>query len=97
MSQKKNTPKDPNNKNDARKIIELYEKLEIKEKEINELKNKIIDINSEEIKNLMTVIFYSTELNIHHSLICKENDSFNTVEKRLYEVYPECKDSEFYF
>ena len=84
------------NKNDSRKIIELYEKLEMKEKEIKDLK-KIIENNSNNYNNLMTVIFYSTELNIHYSLICKETDSFSVVENKLYDVYPECKEYEYFF
>ena len=80
-------------KNDnAKKIIELYEKLEKKDKEINELKNN--QSNSNNINNLMTVIFVSSELNIHYSIICKETDIFTTLENKLYEVYPECKECE---
>ena len=70
------------NNNDARKIIELYEKLENKEKENKELKNKI-ESNSNNINNLMTVIFRSIDLDIHYSLICKETDTFSTVENKL--------------
>ena len=82
---------------DARKIIELYEKLELKEKEIKEIKNKNELYISDFVKDHMTVIFYSVDQNIHYSLICKETDTFSTVEKQLYEVYPECKESEFFF
>ena len=63
---------------------------------INNLNNKI-EYNSYNIDNLMTVIFYSTEQKIHYSLISKETDLFSKIEDKLYEAYPECKDSEYYF
>ena len=55
------------------------------------------EYNSNYINNLMTVIFYSTEEEILYSLICKETDSFATLEKKLFEAYPEYQDSEYYF
>ena len=92
----KNNLKNIDNKIDANKIIELYEKLEMKEKEIKELKNKI-EFNPINLDNLMTVIFYSTDQQIHYSLICKKTDVFINLEKKLYEVYPKYKECENYF
>ena len=74
----------------------MYEKLEIKEKEIKELKNKLY-YNSNDFSNLMTVIFYSTDHKIHYSLICKKTDKFNKLENELFETFPECQDSEDFF
>ena len=68
----------------------------MKEKEIKELKNKI-ENNSNNFDNLMTVIFYSTDQKIHYSLICKKTDTFINLEKQLFEAYPECQDSEYFF
>ena len=68
----------------------------MKNKEIKELKNKI-ENNSNNIDNLMTVIFYSIDQKIHYSLICKKTDKFNKIENELFEVYPEYQDSEYYF
>jgi len=62
----------------------------MKEKEIKELKNKI-ELNPINLDNLMTVIFYSTDQQIHYSLICKKTDDFMNLEKKLYEVYPRYK------
>ena len=83
---------------DKSTIIDLMLKLESKEKEIKELKN-IIEYNSNHFDNLMTVIFYSTDSKIHYSLICKKTDKFINIENKLYEAYPEYKDSEndFFF
>ena len=81
-----------NNNNDKDKIIELLnEKLNMKDKEIKELKK------SNNIENLMTVIFYSTDQKIHYSLICKKTDKFNKIENELFEAYPECQDSEYLY
>ena len=83
-----------NSNNNSDKIIELLtEKLEIKEKEIKELK-KTIEYNS---NNLMTVIFNSKDQIIHYSLICKKTDQFSLIEKKLYEAYPEYQESEILF
>ena len=67
----------------------------MKNNEINELKKKN-ESNVDNYNNLMTVIFYSKDLNIHYSLICKETDSFSTIEKRLYEIYPACQDTDLF-
>ena len=85
-----------NSSSDKNKIIELYGKLEMKEKEIKELKYKI-EYNSNNFSNLMTVIFYSTDHKIHYSLICKKTDKFNKLENELFETFPECQDSEYFF
>ena len=45
----------------------------------------------------MTVIFYSTDQKIHYSLICKKSDTFMNIEKKLFEAYPECQDSEYFY
>ena len=45
----------------------------------------------------MTVIFYSTDQQIHYSLICKKTDTFMDLEKKLYEIYPKYKKCENYF
>ena len=68
----------------------------MKDKEIKELK-RTIENNSYNIDSLMTVIFYSTDQNIHYSLICKKSDTFSIIKKKLYEAYPEYQDSEYYF
>ena len=66
----------------------------MKDEEINELKNKLEYTN---INNLMTVIFYSPDQDIHYSLICKKTDIFTKIENELFEVYPEKRDSKFLF
>jgi len=82
--------------NNKDEIIELMKKLEIKNKEINELKSKI-GFDLKEGENLMTIIFISVDQQIHYSIICKNTDNFSKIEKMLYDKYPEYKKSENYF
>ena len=45
----------------------------------------------------MTVIFTSTDQQIHYSLICKKTDKFMNLENKLYEIYPKYKECENYY
>ena len=79
---------------------ELLNSIILKDKELNELKIKLgrypLDLNEGE--ELITVNFTSVDNTIqHYSLICKNTDMFNTVEKRLYDDYKEFFDMENYF
>ena len=91
----------PNNKyqniNDNKdEIIALLKKLEIKENEIKQIRQKIpYELKSGE--ELMPIIFISCDQKIHYAFICKNTDKFNTIENLLYEVYPEYEESENYF
>ena len=82
--------------NSKDEIIELLKKLEIKNKEINDLKSKI-GFDLKEGENLMSIIFVSVDQVIHYSIICKNTDNFSKIEKILYDKYPEYKKSENYF
>ena len=48
-------------------------------------------------KNLISIIFYSNDENVHYSIICKNNDLFTTIENKLYKAYPEYKNKENIF
>ena len=78
------------------KICELFEKLDMKQNEINKIKSKFPFELSEE-ENLMTIIFVSCDQKIHYSVICKNTDKFTRIEHLLYEKYPEYINSENYF
>ena len=68
----------------------------MKDKELKELKSKLpFDLKKDE--KLMTIIFLSVDEDIHYSLICKNTDRFNQIEKLLYDKYPEYQYSENYF
>ena len=84
------------NKNDNNKIIELYEELRIKDKEIHELKklNSRYPVELLEGEKLISVIFNLTEQKIYYSIICKSTDTFSKIEKLLYDEYPGYKNLE---
>ena len=93
----KNEIKSDNDNN--KKIIELYEELRIKNKEIDELKKlkKRYPFELLENEKLMSVIFTSLDQKIHYSIICKNTDTFSVIEKLLYEEFPGYKNSENIF
>ena len=90
----KNLDNNINSKESLMKII-----LE-KDKEINELKIKLsrFPFELKEGEKLMTVNFISADQKVqHYSVICKNTDTFNVLEKKLYEDYKEFYETENYF
>ena len=90
----KNLDNNINSKESLMKII-----LE-KDKEINKLKIKLsrFPFELKEGEKLMTVNFISADQKVqHYSLICKNTDTFNVLEKKLYEDYKEFYETENYF
>ena len=71
------------------KIIKLSEQIEVFK--------SIIPFEVSIGDKLMSVIFISSDENIHYSIICKNNDNFSRLEKVLYDEYPEYKETENYF
>ena len=75
------------------KIIELMEKLELKEKEIKEIKSRYpFELLKDE--KLMSVIFQSQDQKFTCSFLCKNTDKFTKLESLLYEKYPEYLENE---
>ena len=71
-----------------------------KDREVKELKKRLsrypFDLNEGE--KMMTVNFISFEQKINnYSVICKNTDIFNLIEKQLYEEYKEFYETENYF
>ena len=94
--EKENKFKGTNLINSKDKIIQLYEQLIKKEKEIKRIKSKFpFDLSENE--ELMSVIFFSPNQKIHHSIICKNTDQFTKIETKLYKEYPEYGNLENYF
>ena len=77
-------------------ILELVKELREKEKEIKSLKSSF-PFEIKQGEKLMSIIFISVDQKIHHSFICKNTDMFINIEKSLYDIYPEYKESENYF
>ena len=70
-------------------LMNKMNKIEIKDSEIT----KAIPLELKEGEELLTVIFVSIDENLNYSFICKNSDSFNTVENRLYSIFPEYYDN----
>ena len=82
--------------NVEKEILELVKELRNKEKEIQSLKSAF-PFEIKQGEKLMSIIFISVDQKIHHSFICKNTDMFINIEKSLYDIYPEYKESENYF
>ena len=64
------------------------------------MKDKIISnypVKLSEGEKLMSVIFVSSDQNVHYSVICKNTDKFSRIESMLYDEYPEYSESENHF
>ena len=69
---------------------------------INELKNynkkieklkSIFPFKISEDDKIISIIFITSDENIHYSMICKSTEKFFELEKRLYIKYPEYKET----
>ena len=78
------------------KLINLLSK---KEDEINDLKEKIkkYPFILDKKEDLMAIIFYSVDQKVHYPMICKNTDTINKLEGKLYEHYPNLSERENYF
>ena len=87
------------NKINSSNINELQKLLDLKNKEIEELKknnNPLYNIKPGE--KIFSINFTSIDQKIgHYSITCKNTDKFVRLEEQLYEDYPEYKDKETYF
>lgn len=85
-----------NNSNDKDNMMSLMNKLLLKEEEIQEMKSRYpFEILKGE--KLMSLIFISSNQEIHYSIICKDSDKFTNVENLLYDEFPKYRESENYF
>ena len=85
-----------NNASNKDNIMNLMNKLLLKEEEIQEMKSRYpFEILKGE--KLMSLIFISSNQEIHYSIICKDSDKFTNVENLLYDEYPKYGESENFF
>ena len=70
-----------------------------KDKKIRELELKIsrFPFILEEGEVLMSIIFISSDQNLHYSIICKNTDEFYKIESQIYKKYPEYTENENFF
>ena len=75
--------------------FKLKTEIDMKNKEIKDLKNKIsrypFDLSEEE--KIITITFISFDENIISSLLCKNTDKFSEIVKKFYDKYPDYKDN----
>ena len=77
-------------------LLKLMSKYITQEEEIQELKSRFpFEILKDD--KIISIIFTSTNQEIHYSFICKDNDKFINVENLLYEQYPKYRETENYF
>jgi len=92
--------KNINSISDKKSKEELFNAILEKDKEIKDLKLTISRYPFElrEGEFLLTVNFMSIDSKIQNfSLICKNTDTFNTIEKKVYDEYKEFYETENYF
>ena len=82
----------PNNSNNSNKMIELYEKIVDLQDKLNRFPF-ILEKN----EKLMSIIFSSVSQNIHYSIVCKNTDDINKLERELYREYPQFSKTDNYF
>ena len=82
----------PNNNNNSIKMIELYETI----KDLQDKLNRFPFI-LEKNEKLISIIFSSVSQNIHYSIVCKNTDDINKLERELYIEYPQFSETDNYF
>ena len=79
-------------------INDLQKLLDLKNKEIEQLKLNNDPLYRKPGEKLYSINFISIDQNIgNYSIICKNTDTFVRLEEKLYNDYPEYKDKETYF
>ena len=82
----------PNYNNNSIKMIELYETI----KDLQDKLNRFPFI-LEKNEKLISIIFSSVSQNIHYSIVCKNTDDINKLERELYREYPQFSETDNYF
>ena len=82
----------PNNYNNLIKMNELYGKIVDLQEKLNRFPF-ILEKN----EKLMSIIFSSIGQNIHYSIVCKNTDDINKLERELYREYPQFSETDNYF
>ena len=90
-------------KNKDNNIILLNDQLSIKINELNNIKNNI-NYNYDDLVNIINpgektiaALFVSSDSKIQYAIVCKNTTPFVRIEEKLYEEYPEYKETDNYF
>ena len=86
-----------NNQNNSNDI--LIKLINEKESTIKDLKEKIqrYPFILEKNEKIMSIIFSSVNQKVNYSMVCKNTDTINKLEAKLYEEYPNLSERENYF
>ena len=95
----KNKMKSPSTQNNQDEIVRLLKKNEVLNEKIDELNEKLkrYPFNLEEGEKIMSIIFTSVDQKLNYSMICKNTDTINKLEEKLYEEYPKLEGANYYF
>ena len=90
-------------KNKDNNIISLNNQLSNKINELNNIKNNINNNYNDLVNNInpgervITALFLSSDQKITYATSCKNTTPFVRIEEKLYEEYPEYKETDNYF
>ena len=79
---------------------EMSEKITELEKNYNKKLEKLQSLfpfKISEDDKIISIIFMTSDENIHYSMICKSTEIFSELEKRLYIKYPQYKETKNYY
>ena len=90
-------------KNKEKTIESLNTQLSNKINELNNIKNRVNN-NNDDLVNVINpgektiaVLFISSDQKIQYAISCKNTTPFVRIEEKLYEEYPEYKETDNYF
>ena len=90
-------------KNKDNNIISLNNQLSNKINELNNIKNNINNNYDDLVNNInpgekvISALFLSSDQKITYAISCKNTTPFVRIEEKLYEEYPEYKETDNYF
>ena len=85
--------------NNTDEIFRLYKKIVNLNEKIDELNAKLkrYPFILEEGEKIMSIIFTSVDQNLNYSMICKNTDTINQLESKLYQEYSKLDRAHYYF
>ena len=88
-----------NNDNEIKKLKDeinsLKYQLNIKDKEINDLRNKsnVIDIPKYKIDDIIVITFQASDSSVNYGIKCIKDETFAEVEEKLYKRYNDLRNT----
>ena len=81
------------------KQFKVYKKIESLNEIIDDLNAKLkrYPFILERGEKIMSIVFTSVNQKINYSMICKNTDTINKLEEKLYEEYPKLSETNYYF